>query len=253
MIRFDPMHRAGDGAPSARYDPQALTVAKSSGDGEAPASAPFERWAWPTRREGVDATEPENDAEERVFKSLRQHFRTDHVGLPREDADLLHDVLRERTWYSAVLHPPPNARLYRGIRLASREDVAEFVGVDEDEIGDVGSSDVHRSVTVDDGFSTSWSAKKKIARDDFAKRGKRGWAVTLTIDVKKNKRRLLAGPGGLYDVRGMSRYHLEKETVALEPVIVRRIEWQKYDDNEDASARFDIVSPERARYWGLAL
>src|SRR5580704_14347495 len=131
-------------------------------------------------------------------------------------------------WYQPVLHAPPLETLYRGIKLQGAAATALFLGIDPNELLEQGSLNLDPPKTFDvlNGHSTSWSARKYITQD-FSERGERGWTVTLHAKTALNPYKFLAGPGGLYDVVGLSKYHLEKETVGLEPILVSRVEWAK--------------------------
>lgn len=193
---------------------------------EAPKWAPFGEWAWAKYREGVPE-EPDNDLETEVYRDIKSHFASNHVGLPITTANLLFSFMA-LGWYKPVLHPPPYERLYRGIKLRGKEALSAFTGIDSRELSEAGSMslDILKSIDVTNGYSTSWTSKKQISRD-FSEKGERGYAVTLIAKVSDNEFKFLAGPGGLYDVEGLSSWHLEKETVGLEPINVSRIEWER--------------------------
>lgn len=193
---------------------------------EAPEGAPFGLYAWAPRREAMPE-EPDNEMEDLVYLELRRHFAsTLEGGVSARVCGFLRLML-QLGWYAPVLHAPPQDRLYRGIKLSSLAQLQRFLGVDE-EPEEAGSIDYEAGVTFtpEGRFSTSWSALKNRTRE-FSGAGKRGYAVTLVARVAANPHRFLAGPGGLYQVRGLSRHHLEKESVGLEPVQVTRVEWLK--------------------------
>jgi hypothetical protein len=152
-----------------------------------------------------------------------RHFSNKRKGLPKQIAELLSKLV-EKEKYKKILHAPPLKTVYRGLKLNSKEKLEKFIGAKN--IEDSGSIYFNDSVKLTNGYSTSWSRSKKITKD-FSEKGKSGYAVTLIADLKDNENRFLAGPGGLYDVEGLSMYHLEKETVGLEPIIIRKIEWEK--------------------------
>jgi DNA topoisomerase-1 len=203
---------------------------------EAPFGAPFGRWAWTSHRKGLpnepEEQEPDTELEREVYAQVRKHFASDRVGLPKETAELLASCVGHG-WYKPVLHAPPYDTLYRGLKITKMGVLEKMIG-EELSHGVEGAVDFNEPQSVflvdaegepDNGYSSSWSAKKQITRD-FSDNGKRGWAVTLFANTADNPNRFLAGPGGLYNVDGLSRWHLEKETVGLEPVLVRRIEWK---------------------------
>lgn len=193
---------------------------------EAPGWAPFGQFAWANFREGIPS-EPDTELESQMFADLKAHFSNQRVGLPIQTSNLL-QMFMWLGWYKPVLHPPPYKTLYRGLKLRGKSALAEFLSQPIESIPDEGHLDLESSISISslNGHSTSWSAKKIITRD-FSNRGKLGYACTLIADVEQNPYKFLAGPGGLYDVVGISSYHLEKETVGLEPVLVRRIEWER--------------------------
>lgn len=132
----------------------------------------------------------------------------------------------EKGWYKKVLHSPPHKTLYRGLKL-NKSELAKLLDKDESYIEDDGSEPWDKPIKISNGHSSSWTFRKTISKDfsgDYGK-AKRGFAITLVADTSDNPNRFLAGPGGLYDVDGLSRWHLEKETVGLEPIVVKRIEW----------------------------
>lgn len=210
---------------------------------EAPETAPFGRWAWASHRSGLpnepEESEPDTELERTVFLQIRKHFASDREGLPKDTAELLASCV-EQGWYQPVLHPPPYATLYRGLRITQADVLAKLVGDGAPPEGALDFEEpkplfmVDKDGNPDNGYSSSWTAQKKITRD-FSGDGKRGWAVTLFADTAANPNRFLAGPGGLYNVNGLSRWHLEKETVGLEPILVRRIEWSPLGDVKTAS------------------
>jgi hypothetical protein len=191
---------------------------------EAPKSAPFGEYAWASHRHGLPE-EPDTELEKQTYKDIRNHFASKHVGLPKLTVRLLVKILAKE-WYQEVLHPPKHETLYRGLKL-SRKELADLL--DQEDFEDSGSIKWGKPVKVYNGHSTSWTYKKTISKDfsgDYGK-AKNGFAVTLIAKVKSNPNRFLAGPGGLYDVDGLSRWHLEKETVGLEPIEIEKIEWEK--------------------------
>lgn len=191
---------------------------------EAPKSAPFGEYAWPNHRKGLPKEE-DTKLEKQVYQDIRSHFASKHIGLPKFTVRLLMKIL-SKGWYSEVLHPPKHETLYRGLKL-SRKDLARLINKEDFE--DNGSLQWDDSVKVPNGHSTSWTYRKIISKDFSGNYGKakQGFAVTLIAKVKDNPDRFLAGPGGLYDVDGLSRWHLEKETVGLEPIQIDKIEWEK--------------------------
>ncbi len=190
---------------------------------EAPIGAPLGQYAWASYREGVPE-EPDNELERQLFTDLKGHFANKRIGLPITTVALLQMFIMAG-WYKPVLHAPPLETLYRGIKLRGAESAAAFIGIDMENFTEQGTLDMKpRAVPVMNGHSTSWSARKHITRD-FSERGVRGYAITLHAKTSNNLMGFLAGPGGLYDVEGMSMYHLEKETVGLEPILIHRIEW----------------------------
>lgn len=197
---------------------------------EAPQSAPFGEYAWAPHREDVKGKEPDNELEKTIYKQLQKHFgdyNNKRTGLPKITTEFLY-LLMEKGWYKEILHSPPYKTLYRGLHFKTEEELAEFLGKPFDDVKDSGSINLKppQSFPVQNGWTTSWSFKKKITKD-FSEAKKKGFAVTLIADAKDNPNRFIAGPGGLYDVYGLSMYHLEKETVGLEPILVRKIEWTK--------------------------
>jgi hypothetical protein len=193
---------------------------------EAPDGAPFGRYAWASRREGVP-DEPDTELEETVYAQLKRHFASSRTGLPAGTVSMLSSFLR-LGWYSPVLHAPSQDTLYRGMWIRSAAAMAALACVPEGDLRRSGHSDFSAGAIIPpaNGWSTSWSSRKQATREFSESRGS-GYAVTLLADVAQNRFRLLAGPGGLYDVDGLSRWHLEKETVGLEPGIIRRVEWRR--------------------------
>jgi hypothetical protein len=199
---------------------------------EAPASAPLGRWAFASSRQCVP-TEPDNVNEKFLKRELRKHFLSReqdrnhperHHGISKEAADLIYRI-RLNGWYEPVFHAPPVPVLFRGLHLKTREELAKILGTPAAEIQSKGSKAGHFKAPPEKGWSTSWSPKKAVAWE-FARTGqRRGWAVVLTASVPLNRLRFQAGPGGLYDVDGISYFHRERETLGLEPIQVRRVEW----------------------------
>lgn len=191
---------------------------------EAPKSAPFGEYAWPSHRKGLPK-EADTELEKQTYKDIKNHFASKHIGLPKVTVRLLMKILSHE-WYSEVLHPPKHETLYRGLKL-SRKELADLI--DQKEFDDKGSVKWDDSVKSTNGHSSSWTYKKNVSKDFSGNYGKakQGFAVTLVAKVKDNPNRFLAGPGGLYDVDGLSRWHLEKETVGLEPIQIEKIEWEK--------------------------
>jgi hypothetical protein len=116
------------------------------------------------------------------------------------------------------------------MKINSKKQLADILNLDEKELSDNGSKDFEEGISIPptNGYSTSWSFKKHVSKE-FSNKGKRGFAVTLIAEVSENPNKFLAGPGGLYDVEGISKYHLEKETVGLEPIRIKKIEWERID------------------------
>lgn len=191
---------------------------------EAPKNGPFNEYLWPKYREGIKEIEPESKLEKLVYKHIKQHFSSKHVGLPLKTVKLLIKCL-ENNWYSKVLHAPKHKTLYRGL-LLNKKDLSKLINkepLDKEKI------EYNNSIKVDNGHSTSWTYKKNISKDFSGNYGKakQGYIVTLIANLEDNKNRFLSGPGGLYDVEGLSKWHLEKESIGLEPIQIKYIEYEK--------------------------
>lgn len=205
------------------YNKYFLKEAKES-QPEAPKSAPFGEYAWPSHRKGLPKEE-DTELEKQVYKDIKNHFASKHVGLPKFTVRLLVKILSNE-WYQTVLHPPKHDILYRGLKL-SRKELSNLIG--KEDFDDEDSIKWNDSVESTNGHSSSWTYKKNVSKDFSGNYGKakQGFAVTLVAKTKDNPNRFLAGPGGLYDVEGLSRWHLEKETVGLEPIQIEKIEWER--------------------------
>lgn len=203
-------------------------IASGSKEPEAPANALFGEWAWAKYREGVPE-EPDTEIEKQIYQDIKKHFASSHVGLPKLTVRMLMKLMK-KGYYKRVLHAPPVKTLYRGLKITNKETLAKLLKISEEEITDSGKKIFEKKFSVDvpNGHSTSWTVKKKITKDFSGNYGKakRGYMVTLIADVADNEYRFLAGPGGLYDVEGLSKWHLEKETVGLEPITIKRVEWE---------------------------
>lgn len=171
--------------------------------------------------------EEDTEVEKFVYNQIKKHFSSSRVGMSQEVCDLLSSMIRIG-WYKPVLHPPPNEVLYRGIKLRGKEDVINLIGINQGDFKERGYIEFEQGKYIQtfNGSSTSWSSKKKVT-SDFSRRGKAGYSVTIIAGVEENKDRFLAGPGGLYNVRGLSQWHMERETVGLEPIKIKRIEWNR--------------------------
>lgn len=190
---------------------------------EAPKSAPFGEYAWASHRKGLPE-EKDTELENKVYHDIKNHFASKHVGLPKLTVKLLMKIL-DNGWYKPVLHAPNHETLYRGIKL-NRKELQKLLNFDE--IKDSGTIKWEDSIKITNGYSSSWTYKKTISKDfsgDYDK-AKQGFMVTLIAKVKDNPNRFLAGPGGLYNVDGLSRWHLEKESIGLEPIQIEKIEWE---------------------------
>lgn len=197
-------------------------------DPEAPKNAPFGEFAWPKHREGKFPEEEDTQLEKEVYQDIKKHFSSQHIGLPKLTVRILMKIL-ENEYYSKVLHPPVHKTLYRGLKITNVKDLVKLIGLKELDINNKGSIEFNDSVKSENGYSSSWTFQKQISKDFSGNYGKakQGYMVTLIADVSDNKNRFLAGPGGLYDVEGLSKWHLEKETVGLEPITIKKIEWEK--------------------------
>lgn len=195
---------------------------------EAPLWGPFGQYLWSNFREGMNNEKPEqeNELSIQVYNDIKNHFANKRIGLPITTASLLM-LCQQLGWYKEILHPPPQQTLYRGLKIIGAKKLADLLGMGEEELLTKSSKDYDPGVNIKstNGWSTSWSSKKKITKD-FSKKGERGFAVTLIADVVDNPYRFFAGPGGLYDVEGLSNYHLEKETMGIEPINIKKIEWE---------------------------
>ncbi len=196
---------------------------------EAPKYGPFGEYAWSSNREAMPE-EDDTEIEKEIYKQLHKHFLThNREGLPEMTALFL-SMLMELGWYKNILHKPVHKVLYRGVKINSKKELADILNLDEKEIDDNGGKNFKEGVSIPvfNGFSTSWSFRKGVSKD-FSNKGKRGFAVTLVAEVSENPNKFIAGPGGLYDVDGISKHHLEKETVGLEPIKIKRIEWERIE------------------------
>lgn len=194
---------------------------------EAPLWAPFGEYAWSKYREGMPE-ETDNELENTVYQQIKKHFAsTNREGLPQMTASLL-SLLMKIGWYKDVLHPPPVKKLYRGLKIRSKQQLSDLIDMPTKEIEDSGSIKFNKPVPYNNGFSSSWTFQKKITKDFSTNYGKAksGFATILIANVEDNPYKFIAGPGGLYDVDGLSRWHLEKETIGLEPIIIDSIEWE---------------------------
>lgn len=198
-------------------------------DPEAPSSAVFGEYLWCSKREGMSGVqESDTELETQVFKDLRSHFATKKIRLPKETVKILQKCLKNN-WYKKVFHPPPVEYLYRGLYFSSAQKLKDFCNLQELKDADEITYEKHKVFEPIDGYSSSWVFKKSITEDFSTNYGKAktGYCVTLTAKVKDNTNNFLAGPGGLYDVEGMSKWHLEKETVGLEPINIYKLEYKK--------------------------
>jgi hypothetical protein len=200
-----------------------LEARKHTDSPEAPKYAPLGRWAWSSSREGIPK-EPDNANERFLKRELAGHFLTKHRSISKPAADMILRI-RRNGWYEPVFHEPPDRVLFRGLRLKDAAALAKLLKLPEAEVSARGSLRGKFIVAIKGEHSTAWSAKKRVAFE-FAREEKKGWAVVLTAEVKPNRLRFQTGPGGLYDVEGVSYYHLERETMGIEPITVSRIEWK---------------------------
>lgn len=195
---------------------------------EAPKDSPFGEWAWAKYREGVPE-EPDTKLEKQIYQDIKKHFASSRTGLPKFTVRLLIKFL-EKEWYKPVLHAPPYKTLYRGLKVSCKQDVIDLLKLKPEDFKENGSINFDSfNIKLNNGHSTSWTFKKKITQDfstDYGK-AKKGYSIVLIAKVDDNENRFLAGPGGLYDVEGLSKWHLEKETVGLEPIKITRAEWKK--------------------------
>jgi len=199
---------------------------------EAPKNAPFGEFAWTKHREGFDNKiyYEETELEIKIYKEIKNHFASKHIGLSKIAAKLLAKILKNN-WYSKIIHEPKHKTLYRGILIKDKEDVCNLLKIKREDFEDKGSIAYNSSIKITNGNSTSWTYKKIISKDFSTYYGKRkkGYAITFIADIDDNRYKFIAGPGGLYDVEGLSKWHLEKESIGLEPIIIRKIEWEKLD------------------------
>lgn len=208
-----------------------FSIAATKKKPEAPKYGPFGEFAWASHREGMPE-EPDTAIEKEIYDQLKKHFLTyNRKGLP-EITSLFLSILMELGWYKEVIHEPIQNTLYRGLKLKNKSELSKILGMSEKEIDEEGAKNFKEKTTIEckNGFSTSWTVKKSITsdyaeKDKTGKEAKRGFGVILIADIKDNKNKFIAGPGGLYDVEGLSMYHLEKEVVGLEPINIKRIEW----------------------------
>jgi hypothetical protein len=204
-------------------------VSRGTKEPEAPKNAPFGEWAWAKYREGVPE-EPDNELEKQVYQDIKKHFASKRTGLPKFTVRLLTKLI-EKGWYKSVLHAPVHKTLYRGLKISDKQILLKILKIKNEDFKDEGSINFKSQLVIPptNGHSTSWTFQKKITQDFSTNYGKakRGYIVTLIADVGDNEHRFLAGPGGLYDVEGLSMWHLEKETVGLEPIKIKRAEWKK--------------------------
>jgi hypothetical protein len=204
---------------------------------EAPAGAPLGRWAFSSSRQCVPH-EVDNFNERFLKRELRRHFlsreadRTHperHRGISKQAADMILRFRRNR-WYEPVFHAPPQHFLFRGLHLEKKEELAKILREQADKIPDQGSKEGTFTAPppTEKGYSTSWAPLKYVAFDFAREYGasRSGWAVVLTAEVVPNRLRFQAGPGGLYDVDGISYFHKERETLGIEPISVFRVEWK---------------------------
>lgn len=196
---------------------------------EAPKSAPFGRYAWSKYREGIPEEE-ETDVEKFIYKELQNHFgdyNNKRKGISAATAYLLQLILA-KGWYKKIIHEPPAKTLYRGLTL-NRKQLAKYLDIEPDQLDIINKLDFENrtSIPVIKGYSTSWTFKKQITKDFSNKKDSNSYAVTLIAETKDNPNKFIAGPGGLYDVEGISSFHLEKETVGLEPIKIKKVEWIK--------------------------
>lgn len=191
---------------------------------EAPKNAPFGEFAWSKHRKNIPNKEY-TKLEKLVYKDIRNHFSSKHIGLPKFTVRLLNKILSNK-WYNKIIHEPKHKLLYRGLKL-NHNQLSNLINLKTFE--ENGEVDFNQSIKVDNGHSSSWTYKKDISRDFSTNYGKAksGFSVTLIANVSDNENRFIAGPGGLYNVDGLSRWHLEKETIGLEPIIINKIQWKK--------------------------
>lgn len=191
---------------------------------EAPKNAPFGEYAWSQHRKNIPHKKY-TKLEKQTYNDIKNHFASNHIGLPKFTSRLLSKIL-ENKWYNSIIHEPKHKLLYRGLKL-SRKQLSNLIGLDDFESN--GSINFNKHIDTVNGHSSSWTYKKNTSKD-FSKnygKAKSGFSVTLVAKLDENKNKFIAGPGGLYNVTGLSRWHLEKESIGLEPIIIDKIQWEE--------------------------
>jgi hypothetical protein len=191
---------------------------------EAPSTAPLGQIAFAPARDGVPF-EPNTKVEQDLYDALVQHFRGGHF-LNSKQAELMRKILAKGL-YSNVIHEPAVEFVYRGMSVP-KVWLAKALKVKPENLPRKGVMEKSFTFTPKQGESSSWTTSKSTASnfaDDVSR--DRPFSVIIYAEIDRNPNRFVAGPGGLYKIKGPSNYSDEKEAVALGNIKVSKITWEK--------------------------
>jgi len=188
---------------------------------EAPKTAPLGQIAFAPARARVPF-EPNTKVEQDLYDSLLDHFHGEHF-LNSKQAELMRKIL-SKGLYASVIHEPTTEVVYRGM-VVPKAWLAKALKIKPGKLSKKGSISKSFTFTPRKGESSSWTTSKRSA-ENFANQAQRGEvAIVLYAEVERNPNRFVAGPGGLYKVKGPDYYSNEKEAVGLGNIKVSKVTW----------------------------
>lgn len=227
---------------------------------EAPQDAPLGSYAFAPQRKGKVPYEENTVAEEEIYSKLIDYIINNRKMPDNVIAQI--KSFQEMGLYSSIFKAPAGKYIYRGLAL-SKDDLKRYginpdagrteqlrrkrkntKGLDESPgrpddstFDDVLYKDVKMTYTPLYGSTSGWSTDIDAAREFSGGTPKRIYSCLIVADLTDNPNTFISGPGGFYDIDATTSYQHELESIALGPVKVFRLYWQK----RNAHANFVMI------------
>lgn len=180
--------------------------------------------------------------EEKVYQALLKHVSENEPMNSDAALELMQDL--EDGAYSKILHEPQAEIVYRGIAL-DRDALATMLG--KPEFPDTGELKVSKFISSRPGGkegSTAWTTVPAAVKKFTVAYPGAPYSVVLYAKRSENPHTFLEGPGGFYKVPSLGVLKHEEESIALGPVRVYKIAWEKHKFGSRETSWSDVYSGE---------
>lgn len=196
--------------------------------------APLGRYAFAPNREDDVPDEDNTDDEKELLKQVTGHL-VHNMPMSSAASDEIRDFV-DHGWYRPVFKPITSGKVYRGMTVTD-DYLRKMCGINSERDGEKGHK--VKSFTYQPrkdptrwghpgGASSSWTTDPEMTRQfthtsDLEKE----WQIVLVAKASDNVGTFIVGEDGFYRLRITKTMRHEKEAIALGPVHVSEIYWQR--------------------------